>query len=85
MDDLLVRKLTLLRQSPHFESLKEYLKSRIEMARDQIEAAHSIETIYETQGELQAFRSILKDFEQLELFVQNPDNPNAEPGKDKEI
>jgi hypothetical protein len=85
MDDVLAHKLAQLRQSPYFDSLKEYLKGRIELARDAIEASHSIETIYETQGELHAFRSILKDFEQLELFVQNPDNPNAEPGKDKEI
>ena len=85
MDDVLAHKLAQLRQSPHFEALREYLKGRIETARDQMEAAHSIETFWETQGEIATLRSILKDFEQLELFVQNPDNPNAEPGKDKEI
>jgi len=85
MDDLLAHKLAQLRQSHHFDALREYLKGRIEAARDQMEAAHSIEVFWETQGEIAALRSILKDFEQLELFVQNPDNPNAEPGKDKEI
>ena len=85
MDDVIAHKLAQLRQSPHFESLKEYLKGRIEAARDQMEAAHSVEVFWETQGEIAAFRSILKDFEQLDLFVQNRDNSNESPDEDKEI
>lgn len=85
MDDLLAHKLAQLRQSPHFEALKEYLKGRIEAARDQMEALSTLETFWETQGEIAAFRSILKDFEQLDLFVQNRDNSNASLGEDKEI
>jgi hypothetical protein len=85
MDDLLAHKLAQLRQSPHFESLKEYLKGRIEAARDQMEVLSALETFWETQGEIAALRSILKDFEQLDLFVQNRDNSNASLGEDKEI
>ena len=47
MDDLLAHKLAQLRQSPHFDALKEYLKDRIEAARDQMEAAHSVEVFAE--------------------------------------
>ncbi len=85
MDDLLAHKLAQLRQSPHFEALKEYLKGRIEAARDQMEVLSTLETFWETQGEIAALRSILKDFEQLDLFVQNRDNSNASLGEDKEI
>ena len=85
MDDVLAHKLAQLRQSPHFEALKEYLKGRIEAARDQMEVLSSLETFWETQGEIAALRSILKDFEQLDLFVQNRGNPNVGPGEDKEI
>lgn len=85
MDDVLAHKLAQLRQSPHFESLKEYLKDRIEAARDQMEVLSALETFWETQGEIAAYRSILKDFEQLDLFVQYRDNSNESPDEDKEI
>lgn len=81
MDDLLAHKLTQLRQSPHFDALKEYLKDRIESARSQMEDGHILETFWTVKGEIAAFRGILKDFEQLELFVQNRDNSNASPGE----
>ena len=84
MDDVLARKLAQLRQSPYFDALKEYLKKRVEEERDRLEGAVCIETVLETQGELHAFRSILKDFEQLDLFVQNRDNPNEGLDEDKE-
>lgn len=81
MDDILAHKLAQLRQSPHFDALKEYLKGRIEAARDQMEVLSTLETFWETQGEIAAYRSVLKDFEQLELFVQNRDNSNESPGE----
>ena len=85
MDDILAHKLAQLRQSPHFEALREYLNREIEKGRDVLESSVELGAIHVCQGVLFAYRNLLKDFEQLELFVQNPDNPNAEPGKDKEI
>ena len=80
MDDILAHKLAQLRQSPHFDALKEYLKGRIEAARDQMEILSTLETFWETQGEITAYRSILKDFEQLDLFVNNRENSSENPG-----
>ena len=85
MDDVLAHKLAQLRQSPHFEALKEYLSNEIENARDRLENSRDPQVITALQGGICAFRSILKDFEQLDLFVQNRDNSNASLGKDKEI
>ena len=82
MDDVLAHKLAQLRQSPHFEALKEYLKGRIEDERDRLEGTICPESMWQSQGELHAFRSILKDFEQLDLFVQNRDNSHASLGED---
>ena len=85
MDENLVHRLAQLRQSPHFDTLKEYLNREIEKGRDVLESSVELGAIHVCQGVLFAYRSILKDFEQLDLFVQNRDNSNASLGEDKEI
>lgn len=80
MDSTLAQRLACLRQSEHFAALKDYLLRQIEAARDSMEAGHSIKSFWKPRGELAAFRAILKDFEQLDLFVPNRDNSSANPG-----
>lgn len=80
MDDILAHKLAQLRQSPHFDALKEYLNREIEKGRDVLESSVELGAIHVCQGVLFAYRSILKDFEQLDLFVNSRENSSENPG-----
>ncbi len=80
MDDILAHKLAQLRQSPHFDALKEYLLQEIEKGRDVLEGSSEPDAIHVCQGVLFAYRNLLKDFEQLDLFVNNRENSSENPG-----
>ena len=75
------QKLLNLRQLPHFQALVEYLDGEIKKALGDLASEPSIDRIRLLQGRIQAVQDILKDFDQLELLVQNRDNSSESPGK----
>ena len=81
MREEIAQKLLNLRQMPHFHALVEYLDGEIKKALGDLASEPSIDRIRLLQGRIQAVQDILKDFDQLELLVQNRDNSSESPGE----
>ena len=71
--------LLTLRQSPHFAGLVEYLNAEISRVQAGLEVEEIPLHLNRLQGEISAYRSVLRDFDDLEQFVQNRDNSSESP------
>lgn len=72
-------KLLNLRNSPHFAGLVEYLNAEISRVQAGLEVEEIPLHLNRLQGEISAYRSVLRDFDDLEQFVQNRDNSSESP------
>ena len=71
--------LLSLRQSPYFTGLVEYLNDVIVRNQMNLEMEDSHQQVCRFQGALAAFRMILKDFDDAEMFVKDRDNSSESP------